>query len=364
MPQTTRAQLVLVELGGAAVCGGLYFKHRWSPWFDIGCAVAVVLLALAVVPLRGRWLYQVSLASIGFLLRRRSRSGTAGLADFLGQYTVESVSGGVGHSSIGVVRSGTTWCLPLVLGLDGLLNDDPPVPVQVLADLLHVEDIPLSSVRLLTLTAPARVPAQAPAGPGAPLGPMAARYLLLTLDTHRAADAIAARGGSEAAVHQMLRRCAVHAEQVLSASRVGVRRIAESGVESLFATWMGPSSSTGHRAQPAVESWGDVRMAGTWSTVFAVAGDGDDVADRVARLAAAAPTPLVATVLVLRPGEGGTPQATVLVRLSSPDASAPADAAKSLTLLAQAYDLSVERLGGEQGAFLRATTPVGAGELV
>jgi len=360
----TRAQLVLVELAGAAVCGGLYFKDRWSPWFVIGCAVAVIVLALAIVPFRGRWLYQLSLASVGFVLRRRRRSGADGLIDFLGHYTVESVPGGVGHSAIGVVRSGTTWCLPLVLGLDGLLNDDPPVPVQMLSDLLQVEDIPLSSIRLLTLTAPARTPAQAPSGPGAPLGPMAARYLLLTLDSHRAADAIAARGGSEAAVHQMLRRCAVHTEELLSAARVSVRRITESGVESLFGTWLGPASPSGHRAQAALESWSAVRVGGTWSTVFAVAGEGDDVTDRVSRLAAAAPTPLVATVLLLRPAEGDVPRATMLVRLSSPESTAPADAAASLTLLAQAYDLTVERLGGEQGAFLRATTPVGAGELV
>lgn len=362
MPQPTIAQVVLVEVAGAAVCGGLYFKDRWTPWFDVGCAVAAVVVLLAIVPLRGRWLYQVSLAWSGFVLRRRSTNDADGLSKFLGRYSVESVPGGAGHSPIGVVRSGTTWCLPLVLGLDGLLNDDAAVPMDTLAELLQIEDIPLSSVRLLTLTAPPRVPSQAPQGPGAPLVSMAARYLLLTLDSRRAAEAIAARGGTEEAVEQMLRRCAVHAEEALAAVRVGVRRLNSNGVEALFATWLGPASRSGHRAHSAVETWGDVCVAGTWSTVLAVAGEGNDVPDRVARLAAAAPTPLVATVLVLRPGDSGAPQTTMLVRFSAPDSGPPPDAARALGLLAQAYDLSVERLGGEQGAFLRATTPVGAGE--
>jgi hypothetical protein len=51
----------------------------------------------------------------------------------------------------------------------------------------------------------------------------------------------------------------------------------------------------------------------------------------------------------------------VLMRLSSPDTAAREDAAQSLALLAQAYELTVQPLDGEQGELLRATTPVGVG---
>jgi type VII secretion protein EccE len=361
VPQLTKPQLVLIELAGAAVLGGLEFRGVWLP---IGAGAAVVLVALAVVPLHRRWLYQLAVSWGGLALRRRRSARVPGLAGLLGDYRVESVPAGSRGKSVGVVRSGTTWSLPLVLALDGVLNDDAPVPIQLLAELLRVEDVPLSSVRLLTLTTPPQVPAQAPPGPLAPLVPLAARYCLLTLDTRRAAEAVASRGGSEAAVHQILRRCAVHAEQVLSTAGLSVRRLDQPAVESLFATWMGPATSpTGRRGQQTVESWTDVRVAGTWSTVFAVTGEGADLADRVSRLAAVAPTPVVATALVLQPAEfGDGVQGTMLVRLSSPDSAPREDAAKSLNLLAQAFDLTLQRMDGEQGQLLRATTPVGVGE--
>jgi type VII secretion protein EccE len=373
VPRLTLAQLVLVELAAAAAAGGYAERHAW---LIAGAAVAVGLLALAVIPVQRRWLYQLAMSWFGLVRRRQggARRSGGGLAGVLGSYTIESVPassalGADASASIGVVRSGTTWCLPLVLALDAVFNDDAPVPVQLLSGLLQVEDVTLSSVRLFTLTMPARSPQDAPAGPAAPLTPLAARYCLLTLDTRRCADAIAARGGTEAAVHQILRRCTVHAEQVLASAGLRVRRLGAPAVESLFSTWMGPADApSGRRGGQAIESWGDVRVAGTWSTVFAVTGSGPDVTERVSRLAAAAPTPVVATSLVLQHaiGTGGATtsdiDATMLVRLSAPDSAPRGDVARSLNLLARAYDLVMQRMGGEQGILLRATTPVGVGD--
>jgi len=368
VPQPTKVQLVLLELAAAAVLGGLAGR---GAWFGAGVAAGAVLAVLALVPFRRRWAYQLATSWIGMVRRRRRTGRRPGLAALLGDYAVETVSGGNLGGPIGVVRTGNAWSLPLVLGLDGIFNDDPAVPVRLLVDLLQVEDVPVSSVRLLTLTTPPQVPAHAPAGPAAPLFPLAARYCLLTVDTRHAADAIAARGGTQAAVHQILRRCAVHAEQLLSTAGLTVRRLDGPAVESLFATWMGPASAaTGRRAEFAFESWSDVRVAGTWSTIYAVSGDGDDLVDRVARLAAAAPTSVVATCLVLQSGAPNDPaagersrpaKATLLMRLSSPDTAPPEDAVQSLALLAQAYDLVVQRVDGEQGALLAATTPVAVG---
>lgn len=361
MPRFTLVQLFLIEVAGAALLGG---ADLGGVWRYPGLGVAVVLVVLALVPVQRRWLYQLASSWFGLLRRRRQVSRTPGLAGLLGSYSIEQVDGGSSGGPIGVVRSGTTWCLPLVLALDGVFNDDAAVPVHVLRGLLQVEDVPLSSVRLFTMTTPAQTASSAPSGPAAPLSPLAARYCLLTLDTRRAAEAVAARGGSQDAVHQILRRCAVHAEQVFATSGLRVRRLGNTAVESLFASWLGPSSPrAGRRSEQTVEGWADVRVGGTWSTSFAVTGTGPDLALRVARLAAAAPTPLVATSLLLRRGtRPGAVDAAMLVRLSAPESYPHADATRSLGLLAKAFDLVMQRIGGEQGSLLRATTPVGVGE--
>lgn len=361
MPQPSKVQLVLVETVAAAVLGG-YAINRVC--FIAGVSVGTVLLLLAVVPWRRRWLYQVGLSWFGLMRRRRAAARRPGLAGLLGDHHVEAVTGGRRGSELGVVRSGTTWSLPLVLGLDGVFNDDSGVPVDLLVGLLQIEDVPLSSVRLLTLATPAHVAANAPAGPAPPMTQLAARYCLLTLDTRRAAESIASRGGTTAAIHQILRRCAVHTEQVLATAGVTVRRLDATAVSNLFGTLMGPSSpQVGRRAQQTVESWADVRVGGTWSTVFAVSGAGSDVPSRVLRLAEAAPTPVVATSLLLQPDAGrGRAAATMLVRITAPDNAPPSDAFRSLTLLARAYDLVMQRVDGEQGHLLRATTPLGVGE--
>jgi type VII secretion protein EccE len=355
---------MLLELGGAAAVGGLALG---DPWRIPGIAVGAVVVLLAIVPWQRRWLYQVLGSWVRFRRRRRRARRGDGLTGILGEYQVESVPAGTRGSSIGVVRSGTTWSLPLALGLDSVFNDDAPVPIHLLTDLLRVEDVRLSSVRLFTLTTPAHVAARAPGGPGAPLTPLVARYCLITLDGQRAADAIAARGGTQAAVHQILRRCAVHAEQVLSTAGLSVRRLDQHAVASLFGTWLGPASEQDRSTRPATtERWRDVSVAGTWSTIFAVTGSGDDVADRVFRLTAAAPTPVAATALVLRPddhaGAGDDVTGTILVRLSAPASASHDDTAHSLGLLARAFDLEMQRVDGEQGELLRATTPVGIGE--
>lgn len=361
MPQPTPTQLVLVEAAGAAVLGG-YAINRVC--FVIGIAVGAVALAAAVIPLHRRWLYQILGSWLGLIRRRRAAARRPGFAGLLGDYHVESVAGGRRGSDLGVIRSGTTWSLPLVLGLEGVFNDDAAVPVDLLAGLLRIEEVPLSSVRLVTVTTPAHAVAQAPSGPAAPMTQLAARYCLLTLDTRLAAEPIGARGGTQAAIHQILRRCAVHTEQVLSTAGVTVRRLDENAVAGLFATFMGPSAPpSGRRGQHTAETWGDVRVGGTWSTVFAVTGSGPDVTSRVLRLAAAAPTPVVTTSLMLQPtARSARVEATMLVRISAPDSSPPQDAFRSLALLARAYDLVMQRLDGEQGQLLRATTPLGVGE--
>ena len=128
---------------------------------------------------------------------------------------------------------------------------------------------------------------------------------------------------------------------------------------------MGPTSARlgTTRGSSTASRWGDVRVGGTGRPSSPSPAPGPDVTDRVLRLAAAAPTPVVTTALVLQPtARGARVEATMLVRISAPDSSPPQDAFSSLALLASAYDLVMQRLDGEQGQLLRATTPLGVGE--
>ena len=161
----------------------------------------------------------------------------------------------------------------------------------------------------------------------------------------------------------------MHAEQVLATAGLTVRRLDENAVASLFATWMGPAASTAtRRGRPGPRVV--ARRAGGRHLVDDLRDQparGDDVLDRVARLAAVAPTPVVGTSLVLQPDRAGgaSVETTLLVRLSAPGVR-PARRRRSTrcALLAQAFDLRLRRVDGEQGALLRATTPFGVGEPV
>ena len=185
MPRFAFAQLVLLELAAAAALGGLAYGGVWK---IVGPAVGAAVLLVTVVPLHRRWLYQAGASWVG-LVRRRRRVGGGGLDALVGGYTVVTVPGASSGGDLAAVRAGTTWCLPLVLGLDNVVNDDSAVPVRLLAELMQVEDVPLSSVRLFTLTTPAHVSSGAPVGPDRALSPVAARYCLITLDIRRAAAA-------------------------------------------------------------------------------------------------------------------------------------------------------------------------------
>ncbi|MGI8762157.1 MAG: type VII secretion protein EccE [Jatrophihabitantaceae bacterium] len=359
MPKPTLMQFVLLELALAAVVGGLAEKRAWPA---VGAGVAAVLAVLAVVPLRRRWAYQLALSWLAMMRRRQGVRGP-GLQTLLGGYQVRTIAPSGHGTQFGVVRVGSMWTLPLELDCDGVCNDDAPVPVDQLAALLRVEDVPLASVRLLTVLAPARPAPHAPLGPVAPAPRVAARYCLLTLDTIAAAEAVAARGGTDAAVQQILRRCALRCEQILAAVGVRVRRLDERAVTALFASCMGPAAARPDGSLPAtVESWRGIRVAGTWSVSFAVAGGGQRTPDALTQLAAGAMTPVVVTCLVLRrPGRHEQLQAMLLLRLSGPGAAPDTVALARTAEQAAAAGLVLQRLDGEHGNLLRATTPVGMG---
>ena len=302
MPQPTMAQLVLLELAArgrarrARARAGAVADRRRRRRRRARCCSRSCRGAALALPGRQSW---PGWRRAGGAARARRRPGR----------TARRLRGrgGAGRrpgASIGVVRCGTTWSLPLVLGLDSVFNDDAAVPVHLLAELLHVEDVPLSSVRLFTLVTPPQRPARAPAGPARAADP-AGRAVLPDHPRHPARGRRDGRPRRRAArpSHQILRRCAVHAEQVLATAGLTVRRLDEDAVASLFATWLGPAASTAtggaatKLASPgATCGWPAPGRRSSRSAARATTS-----LDRVARLAAVAPTPVVGTSLVLQP---------------------------------------------------------------
>ena len=104
------------------------------------------------------------------------------------------------------------------------------------------------------------------------------------------------------AVAQILRRCAVHAEQVLATAGLTVRRLDENAVREPVRDLDGPGrrgrtagAATAPASRGATCGWPAPGRRSSRSAAPAPTS-----LDRVARLAAAAPTPVVGTALVLR----------------------------------------------------------------
>jgi type VII secretion protein EccE len=353
MPRSVLTQLVLLQIAAAGVVVGLAFE---GPWLAAGVVVAVVALAL-LVPVRRRSLYLV-VRSWWAMRSRRRRTRGEGIASLVGgTYQVVTVPRGSGGVSVGAIRDGTTWTVPLSLPLLDVFNDDPPIPVEGLARLLTIEDVPLSSVRVVTLLSPSAPGAAAPPGASAPLSRLATRFLVLTLDTAYAADVIAARGGS-AAIEQILRRCVLRAEEVLNGAGVALRRLQAGSVELHSASSLGPVQAPDGTYPPALERPDHVLMAGSTSMTFALTGK--DAMTQVEQLAGSLAVPIVATSVAVQPGPAPqrTPTLRLLVRLSGP-AQVVREGASRLEAAARQRGLGVHRLLGDQVPELRATTLLG-----
>jgi type VII secretion protein EccE len=351
VPQPTRTQLVLLEVAGAAGVLGYAARTDHRTWTPVGFGVAAVALLLAVVPLERRWLYQ-TITSWLALAGRRRRVRSAGLSAVLGEYAPISVTDGSDGRGGAALRYGSMWSVPLTIRVDDLFNEDKPVPVDALASLLSVEDVPVSSVRVVTMTLPSTPAAGAAAGPDRPAPRVAARYCVLTVDATAASEAIATRGGSDAAVAQILRRCALRAAEILEAGGLSVTLMDERAIAAMMTICLGTDAYASPQAG-ASESWNSVHTDGGVSTTLALGGDAARLFGSLAGVCSSVPAELVVDALVLEPGPSGSYRTTQLVRVNG-----PADVVSVLSTSARRAGLVVQRLGGQQGGLLRATTPL------
>jgi hypothetical protein len=295
--------------------------------------------------------------------RRRGQRRYTGLASLSGPYQVVDVATS-GGTPTAVIRAGTTWALLLELRQDSVFNDDAGVPLGGLASLLKIEDVALASVRLLTVVTPAVVPPAAPAGPTPLLARGATRYCVLTLDTMLAASALADRGGSDAAITQILRRCAMRAEEVLGSGRLSLKTLDEAGAHRILDSCLGPSAPMASpTAAATAESASGIRIGGTYSTTVVVGGPATAALSRLADLLPYLPGRVAATAVTLTPDrhQGGA-RSTLLVRVSAPADKSASDLDTQVRKMLSQAGLPVQRIDGEQGALLRATTPLGLAE--
>lgn len=359
-PRFTLVQLVLLQVAAAAVVCGLAAGHGWQ---IVGIAVAAVLTLVSLVRVQRRWLYQTLASRLRLRGRKRGQRRFTGLASLAGPYQVVDVASS-GGTPIAVIRAGTTWALPLELRQDSVFNDDAGVPLGGLASLLKIEDVSLASVRLLNLVTPAVVPASAPAGPTPLLARGASRHCILTLDTMLAAGALADRGGSDAAITQILRRCAMRAQEVLGTGRVSLHALDEAAVHRILDSCLGPPGPLTRPADAATaESATGIRIGGTYSTTVVVGGAASTALRRLTDLLPYLPGRVAAVTLVLMPDRHrGGAHSTLLVRVSAPaDRSAGNVGGRVRKMLSRA-GLSVQRVDGEQAGLLRASTPLGLTE--
>jgi hypothetical protein len=211
---------------------------------------------------------------------------------------------------------------------------------------------------------PAVVPSSAPAAPTPRLVRGATRYCVLTLDTLLAASALADRGGSDAAITQILRRCAMRAEEVFGSARLQLETLDEAAVHRILDNCLGPSAPVSSPAAAATaESANGIRVGGTYSATMAIGGPAGAALTRLVDVLPYLPGRVAATSLVIAPDRRrGGAQSTLLVRVSAPaDRSANDLVGQVRTMLSEA-GLPVQRVSGEQGELLRASTPLGLSE--
>lgn len=353
MPLASRPRLVLLEIAVGAGLVGYAFGGAWLP---LGAVLAGLCLLLALVPVHRRPLASV-VASWLAMHARRARRGRRSAARPGEQHRVVTVPSSGRGAAVGAIQGGQTWSVPLEMPLNAITNDDAPIDLDRVAALLTIEGVPLASVRIVTVSWPAMPAPTELVGTGQRPSQRATRHLVLTLDTAHAADVIVERGGPPA-VHQILRRCVLRAEELLHATGVEVTRLSEMAVATAAAGTIGRTATGPDVSLVATsESLDHVDLPDCTARTFTVSGP--DTLARLADLAQAVQAPVVATSVVLQAdGPRRTPLVTVLLRISGP-ADVVSGAVGPLAASAAGLGLRVDPVLGGQLPLLRATTLLG-----
>ncbi|MEV0192768.1 type VII secretion protein EccE [Kitasatospora purpeofusca] len=399
-------QLVLVEVAVALVAVGWTISRPVAAGFG---AVALALVALALVPLRGRTLPEALRVRAALKARRkRARAhqpppGTdPALAPALElepalrtctHATEADLGGRPVRRETGMVGDGTFLSAVLLVQAKDLpLRPDRtarPLPLDVVCSALRVDDITLESVQLVQHTQPAPAPhlpeqslaarAYRELADGTATPALRLTWVALKLDPERAATAVRARGGGEAGARKALQRVTDQLAGRLNSAGFDVTVLDERELIAALAisTCVNPLATTvrqgtgsgggsGRRTQETNRFW---RVDDRWHSTYWISrwpqlGRPGGTPGRIAvpdlvNLVTGAPALASTFSLTAGHGTGGSVTLSGHVRVTERSESEAVELGRQLEARAQSAGLGLVRLDLEQAPGVLATLPLG-----
>ncbi|MFE6751712.1 type VII secretion protein EccE [Kitasatospora purpeofusca] len=399
-------QLVLVEVAVALVAVGWTISRPVAAGFG---AVALALVALALVPLRGRTLPEALRVRAALKARRkRARAhlpppGTdPALAPALElepalrtctHATEADLGGRPVRRETGMVGDGTFLSAVLLVQAKDLpLRPDRtarPLPLDVVCSALRVDDITLESVQLVQHTQPAPAPhlpeqslaarAYRELADGTATPALRLTWVALKLDPERAATAVRARGGGEAGARKALQRVTDQLAGRLNSAGFDVTVLDERELIAALAisTCVNPLATTvrqgtgsgggsGRRTQETNRFW---RVDDRWHSTYWISrwpqlGHPGGTPGRIAvpdlvNLVTGAPALASTFSLTAGHGTGGSVTLSGHVRVTERSESEAVELGRQLEARAQSAGLGLVRLDLEQAPGVLATLPLG-----
>ncbi|MDY0814261.1 type VII secretion protein EccE [Kitasatospora purpeofusca] len=399
-------QLVLVEVAVALVAVGWTISKPVAAGFG---AVSLALVALALVPLRGRTLPEALRVRAALRARRkRARAhlpppGTdPALAPALElepalrtctHATEADLGGRPVRRETGMVGDGTFLSAVLLVQAKDLpLRPDRtarPLPLDVVCSALRVDDITLESVQLVQHTQPAPAPhlpeqslaarayRELPDGTATPA--LRLTWVALKLDPEQAATAVRARGGGEAGARKALQRVTDQLAGRLNGAGFDVTVLDERELIAALAisTCVNPLATTvrqgtgsgggsGRRTQETNRFW---RVDDRWHSTYWISrwpqlGRPGGAPGRIAvpdlvNLVTGAPALASTFSLTAGHGTGGSVTLSGHVRVTGRSESEAVELGRQLEARAQSAGLGLVRLDLEQAPGVLATLPLG-----
>ncbi|MFE7593705.1 type VII secretion protein EccE [Kitasatospora sp. NPDC057512] len=399
-------QLVLVEVAAALVAVGWTISRTVAAGFG---AVALVLLVLALVPVRGRTVPELLQVRAALKSRRRQArtllppAGTdPALAPALElepglrtcTHATEAEFGGRPvRRETGMVGDGTFLTSVLLVQA----KDQPlrpvrtalPLPLDVVCSALTVDDITLESVQLVQHTQPApaqHLPEQSlaarayrelPDGTSTP--GLRLTWVALKLDPERAATAVRARGGGEEGARKALQRVTDQLAGRLNSAGFNATVLDERELIAALAIatcanpiavagrqGTGSGGGTTRRTQEGNRFW---RIDDRWHTTYWISrwpqlsrpggAPGRIAAPDLVNLITGSPALASTFSLTAGHGTGGSVTVSGHLRVTGRNESEVGQVGRQVETRAQSTGLGLVRLDLEQAPGMLATLPLG-----
>lgn len=399
-------QLVLVEVAVALVAVGWTISRTVAAGFG---AVALVLLVLALVPVRGRTIPELLRVRAALKSRRRQArtllppAGTdPALAPALElepglrtcTHATEAEFGGRPvRRETGMVGDGTFLSSVLLVQA----KDQPlrpvrtalPLPLDVICSALTVDDITLESVQLVQHTQPspaqhlpeqslaARAYRELPDGTATP--GLRLTWIALKLDPERATTAVRARGGGEEGARKALQRVTDQLAGRLNSAGFNATVLDERELIAALAIstcanpiavagrqGTGSGGGTTRRTQEGNRFW---RIDDRWHTTYWISrwpqlsrpggAPGRIAAPDLVNLITGSPALASTFSLTAGHGTGGSVTVSGHLRVTGRNESEVGDIGRLVETRAQSSGLGLVRLDLEQAPGMLATLPLG-----